>query len=64
MMVNNIISKVKGALTCLYECYASSHLLSEQVASGSEAPFMEIDEDCDDPHTIIAFHYKMYLDAQ
>ena len=53
-VVNEMTGKVKDCLTRLYEHYASHDSKSGQEPNVSAASEMEVDDDCDDPHMLIA----------
>ena len=54
-------SKVNNCLIRLYEFYASQDSVTVEVPSASEASKLKVDDDCDDPHALIACQFSSYL---
>ncbi|GFS42082.1 hypothetical protein Acr_00g0078000 [Actinidia rufa] len=63
-IVNEMTSKVNNCLIRLYEFYASQDSVTVEVPSASEASKLEVDDDCDDPHALIAFQFSSYLEEE
>ncbi|KAF5932160.1 hypothetical protein HYC85_028331 [Camellia sinensis] len=63
-VVNEMTGKVKDCLTRLYEHYASHDSKSGQEPNVSAASEMEVDDDCDDPHMLIAAQFNSYLEEE
>ncbi|KAL7166879.1 hypothetical protein ACSBR2_037529 [Camellia fascicularis] len=63
-VVNEMTGKVKDCLTRLYEHYASHDSKSGQEPNVSAASEMEVDDDCDDPHMLIAAQFNTYLEEE
>ena len=59
-IVNEMTSQVNNCLIRLYEFYASQDSVTVEVPSASEASKLEVDDDCDDPHALIACHLEEY----
>ncbi|KAL7230363.1 hypothetical protein ACSBR2_008785 [Camellia fascicularis] len=63
-VVNEMTGKVKDCLTRLYEHYVSHDSKSGQEPNVSAASEMEVDDDCDDPHMLIATQFNSYLEEE
>ncbi|KAL7254645.1 hypothetical protein ACSBR1_008906 [Camellia fascicularis] len=63
-VVNEMTGKVKDCLTRLYEHYASHDSKSGQEPNVSATSEMEVDDDCDDPHMLIATQFNSYLEEE
>ncbi|PSS09815.1 Zinc finger BED domain-containing protein [Actinidia chinensis var. chinensis] len=63
-IVNEMTSKVNNCLIRLYEFYASQDSVTVEVPSASEASKLEVDDDCDDPHALIAFQFSSYMEEE
>ena len=48
----------------MYEFYTSQDSVTVEVPSASEASKLEVDDDCDDPHALIAFQFSFYLEEE
>ncbi|CAL5414902.1 unnamed protein product [Camellia sinensis] len=63
-VVNEMTGRVKDCLTRLYEYYGAHDSTSVEVPNVSEASEMMIDDDCDDPHLLVASQFNSYLEEE
>ena len=63
-IVNEMINQVNNCLIRLYEFYGSQQSVTVEVPSASETSILEVDDDCDDPHALIACQFSSYLEEE
>ena len=56
-----MLSEVNNFLIRLYKVYASQDSVTVKVPSASEAYKLKVDDDCDDPHLLVACQFSSYL---
>ncbi|CAL5331346.1 unnamed protein product [Camellia sinensis] len=63
-VVNEMTGRVKDCLSRLYEHYASHDSVTVEMFNVCEGSAMKVDDDCDDPHLLIASQFNTYLEEE
>ncbi|CAL5321262.1 unnamed protein product [Camellia sinensis] len=63
-VVNEMTGWVKDCLSRLYEHYASHDSVTVEMSNVCEGSTMKVDDDCDDPHLLIASQFNTYLEEE
>ncbi|CAL5361786.1 unnamed protein product [Camellia sinensis] len=63
-VVNEMTGRVKDCLSRLYEHYASHDSVTVEMSNVCEGSAMKVDDDCDDPHLLIASQFNTYLEEE